>query len=607
MKQAERERLTRLVPGFLSLIRAFRKEVRAERRLMLLAAAAVAAGAVFQTLQPWPLRFIYDALFRPQHALPGWFNAGPRSIVAGGVAAMVLLTALGAAADYASAIALSLAGSRILSAVRLRMFVHLADLPMSFHDRAKSGDLISRVTGDIDRLREVVVTAILPFLANTVTLAAMAAAMFWMNWRLALAACAVGPVFFFAVLRLIRRIREVARVQRTREGAVAATTAEAIGSMKTVQAFSLQGIFVATFSAANLGSLHAGVRAQRFSAGLERWADMLAATAAALVLWAGANQVLDGRLTPGELIVFVTYVRTAFKPLRQLAKYLGQMAKGLASGDRILDLLDSKLEAGDLPGAREAPPLTGTIRFENVSFAYTPGRWALRNVSFEIPAGQRLAVVGESGSGKSTLLSLLLRFHTPQEGRILIDGEDIRGFTAESLRRQISIVMQESSLFAASVADNIAFGSPGATAERIEEAARMAGADGFIRRIPGGYEAMLGERAATLSGGQRQRIAIARAAIRRAPVLLYDEPTFGLDRVTEAQVAGALDRLSRGKTTLLVTHDLQAADSSDRIVLLRDGAVVEQGTWDELRRRGGQFEDLLRSRVCWGESPLANA
>jgi ATP-binding cassette subfamily B protein len=427
----------------------------------------------------------------------------------------------------------------------------------------------------------------------------MLGVMLWMNWKLGCIVAVVFPVFFLAVDRLMARIKEVAREQRRREGSVASATAETIGSIRTVQALSLQSRFMDIFSVANRRSLQAGNKAQQLSAGLERIIDLLATSTTALVLWFGVRNVFRGQLTPGDLIVFTTYLRTGFKPIRQLAKYLGQIARALASGDRIVSLLNTPLEIKDEADAVVAPPLRGHIVFENVSFEYEPQRVALRNVSFEVKPGQKALLAGPSGSGKSTIASLLLRLHDPCEGRILIDGKDIRSYTLESLRSQISIVMQDSPLFALSVRDNIALGKTSGTPEEVIQAAQIANAHDFITRMPRQYDTVLGERGATVSGGQRQRIAIARAAIRRSPIVILDEPTTGLDRRNEAEVSAALDRLSEDSTTLLITHDLQFAEDADLVLFLSEGRIVESGTHKSLMSLDREFAAMVhRRKLC---------
>ncbi len=597
-----------LVGGFSRLFRAFRPEIARQKKLFGGAGVAVVATAIFQLLEPWPLKFIYDQLFGVfghRHANTVWFLAGwsPEKIITSAAVAMILMAAFAALANYLNSVMLALAASRVLADIRLRLFSHISHLSISFHNRSRTGDLTSRVIFDIDRIREVLVTSVVPFVSYSLTLVAMLGVMFWMNWRLALIAMVAFPVFFFAVTRLTRKIRETTRVQRQREGIMAATTSEVMGSIRVVQALSLQDFFSRSFSASNMRSLRSGVEAQRLSVSLERTAELLAAASGAMVLWAGAHSVLDNTITPGELIVFLSYLRAAFKPLRQLAKYLGQMAKAVASGDRILDLLYTQAEVIDRKDAVQAPPFQGHIRFERVRFAYDSGKPVLDDVSFELRPGERVAIVGDSGSGKSTLASLLLRFHDPVAGRISIDGTPIDRFTIESLRRQISVVMQESVLFAATVRENIALGATSAGEGAVEEAARIANAHEFISRMPQQYETQMGERGATVSGGQRQRIAVARAAIRQAPIVLLDEPSTGLDEAGAREVEAALEHLWRGRTTILITHDLDAAREADAILYLAQGRIVERGTHEDLMARDGKYAAAYRSRHRTADTP----
>jgi ATP-binding cassette, subfamily B, bacterial len=321
---------------------------------------------------------------------------------------------------------------------------------------------------------------------------------------------------------------------------------------------------------------------------------MLIGVATALVLWRGAELVMANTLTPGDLLVFLTYLKNAFKPVRDFAKYIGRLAKASAAGDRILDLLDHAPEIYDLPDAQPAPRLVGAVTFEQVKFAYQPGHLVLHHLDFEIQPGQRVAIVGHSGSGKSTLSSLLLRLYDPTEGRILIDGTDIRQYTLESLRTQISVVLQDSVLFAASVWDNITYGSAMATEADVIAAAKLANAHNFILKFPLGYDTVLGERGVTLSGGQRQRLSIARAAIRQAPILVLDEPTTGLDKANEREVLDALERVETGRTTLMIVHDLELAARADLILYLEQGRLLEQGNHDELMQLGDRYAALYR-------------
>jgi ATP-binding cassette subfamily B protein len=545
-------------------------------------------------LEPWPLKFLFDRFF---DAGSGWTVTdirGLESLNTVGVLTLlalsvVVITGLRSAASYLNTVGLALAGNRVLTEVRREVYHHLLRLSLSYHTQARNGDLITRITGDIGRLQEVAVTAILPLLVNSLTVVGMLGLMFWMNWQLTLMAVVTFPLVSLSMVRLTGRIRVVAREQRRREGAMAATAAESLGAIKVVQAFSLEKTLEHAFSHQNRKSFQEGVRGKRLAARLERSVDVLIAFSTAMALWYGAWLVLRDELTPGDLIVFMSYLKGAFRPMRDLAKYTGRIAKATAAGERVLDVLDTTPEIRDLPNAVRAPAFQGSVRFQDVSFAYDPRHPVLQDTSFKVQAGQRVALVGPSGSGKSTLVSLLLRLYDPTQGRILIDGRDIQTYTLASLRAQISVVLQESVLFAATVRDNIAYGSPHATPEEIETAARLANAHDFIQALPQGYDTVLGERGATLSGGQRQRIAIARAAVRRAPVVILDEPATGLDGENEWEVKEALERLTEGCTTFLIAHDLVTAQHADMILYIEGGRILERGTHAELMRLRGRY------------------
>ncbi len=594
------------------LLKLCRSDVLAERGLLASALGAVLATVVFRVLEPWPLKFIYDFIFRHGHdrswtfAILGYTLSSQDSehrllLVWFAVAGLVVFGAMAGIFDYMSNIAMSVAASRVLTKLRVRLFRHMQSLDLGFHGRQKSGDLTAAVTADIDRLRDVTVSALLPFVSNTLVLLAMTTVMMWMNWKLGLLVVIAFPAFYLVVTRITARIQMVAREQRLRDGGIAAVAAEAIGAIKTIQAFGLEDEFARRFSGDNSGSLIEGNRAQRLSSRLERTVDLFASITTAGVLLLGANSVLDGKLTAGDLIVFVSYLRNSFKPIRQTAKYLAQIAKALASGGRVLSLLAEESTIGDKAESVEAPRFRGRIRFDSVSYSYRPGQPVLRNVSFELRAGERVAIVGPSGSGKSTLASLLLRFQDPQSGTITIDGEDIRSYTIASLRAQIAFVMQDSVLFTGSIAENIRLGAPHSDQTAIHRAARKARAAEFIHKMPQEYETAVGERGATLSGGQRQRIAIARAYLRDSTILLLDEATTGLDSRNQSLVLQALHELSESRTTIFITHDIPSARDADRILFLCDGRLQEQGTHESLMRMGGGYAAMCRQQ---GESEI---
>ncbi|HBL10557.1 MAG TPA: protein tyrosine phosphatase [Cyanobacteria bacterium UBA11162] len=586
------------LPGLARIFQRFWPLIQKERFLLIVSFIGLLIEIAAQLLEPWPLKFIFDHIILPDASVsnlnsPILNGLNPMVLLTLLTLAIVAATGLRAVAAYFSLVGMSLAASRIVTELRANLYTHLQRLSLSFHNQAKTGDLITRVTYDTDRLREVTVTAALPLVVNTLTLIGMVGVMFWLNGELALIAIAVFPLFVFSSIQITKRIRGISRQHRQREGAMAATAAEAMGAIKVVQALSLEAMLETMFSTHNQKSLEEGVQAQQLSARLQRTVELLVAVATALVLWRGVQLVVQKTVTPGDLLVFITYLKTAFKPTRQLAKYLGQIAKAIASGERIIELLDTIPDIRDLRGAIEAPTFQGAIEFKNVTFAYED-KTILNSINFEVKPGQRVALVGPSGGGKSTLVSLLLRFYDPLEGQILIDGHDLREYKLESLRRQISIVLQDSILFAASIRDNIAYGSLGATQEEIETAARLANAHDFIIDLPQGYDTILGEGGATLSGGQRQRIAIARAAIRQAAIVILDEPTVGLDNENERTVSEALERLTINSTTFLITHDLRTAQSADQIFYIEKGRILECGTHPELMSLNSRYATLYR-------------
>lgn len=581
-------------PGLWRIGRFFSAKMGAYRLLLTGSFIALLCEIAFVIAAPWPLKFVIDnLLIQDTNTTDLASNSGLLLIIA--ATAVIAIAALQSLAAYLHTVGFAVIGSRVLQAVREDLYRHLQTLSLTFHTQNKSGDLITRVVSDLGIVKEVMINTVLPLFGSLVLLISMFTVIFWLHWQLALIALTIMPLFWLAASYLGKRVQIASRKQRHQEGAMASTAAESIAAIKAVQALSLDNKFANAFGANNRKDLEHSVRAKQFTALLTGTVGILIGIVTALVLWFGARLVLNNELTPGELLVILSYLKSAFKPIRRFSKQVSRLAKAATAGERVLDIFEQTPEVTDSPHAKPAPPLHGNIRFEQVNFAYQAGHPILQDLSFNVTAGQQIALVGASGSGKSTLTNLLLRLYDPQSGKVLIDEQDIRDFTIHSLRSQISVALQDPYIFAASVRDNIAYGFPDASDAEIESAAKLANAHAFISALPQGYDTVISERGATLSNGQRQRIALARTAISRAPILILDEPATGLDRENENAIISALNRLSKDRTTFQITHHLHHAIHADVIWMLDHGRIIEQGTHAQLMRANQRYAALYNA------------
>lgn len=565
-------------------------------------------GLLFETvarvMEPWPLKFIIDDVIQSAQIVsrPVDVSFGSHPLIVWGSAAVVLIAGLRAGSQYVSTISLAVVGNRFLTALRTRTFNHIQSLPIPFHDQVRTGDLVTRLVGDMGRLQEVGVTALLPMVVHSLTLLFMVIMMLLINLQLGLLSLCVFPLFWINVSRTGSRIRVVSRDQRKREGTLGAASAEAIAAIRTVQAMGLEKAMAERFGVENRRSADQSVRGKRLAARLERSVDLLIALATAIVLWRGSLLVVNRVLTPGDLLVFLAYLKNAFKPMRDMAKYSGRLASAFASAERIVELLEVPVQSADDQAAPVAPVQVSRIHFRSVSFAYPNRSIAIHDLHLQARVGEVLALVGPSGAGKSTLMNLLLRLYEPTAGQILFDDVNICHYGLSSLRRCIAIVPQESMLFNMSIRDNISIGAGPVSDARIQAAATLAGAHDFITRLPDGYDTVISERGGTLSGGQQRRLAIARAAVREAPVLILDEPMAGLDLHNRALVTQALDKLKANRIVLMIVHDAPSALAADQVVMLRDGRVVEMGKPSDLSSLEGPF-----SRHMLDSTPVSAA
>jgi subfamily B ATP-binding cassette protein MsbA len=465
-------------------------------------------------------------------------------------------------------------------------------LSLAYHDHKQTGDLISRVTSDIDAIQSFIASGVLGALVNAVTLVGMVGVMLYMNWKFTLIALSVAPLLFAVVFSYTRRIKSAAREVRKKEGEIVSVIQEVLSSIRVVKAFAREEYEERRLEVESLEGIEIAMRARSLKAKLSPLVDIIVAAGTSLVLWFGARMVLDGSLSPGSLIVFILYLGKMYKPMQQLSKTTDSYSKAAVGFERIEEILELDGEVKDLPGARKAPRFKGKVEFQGVQFSYQPDRPVLRGVSFQIQPGQVAALVGPTGSGKTTIISLIPRFYDPGAGIVRVDDCDVRRYQQRSLRQQMSFVLQETLLFHGPVWKNIAYGKPDASRSEILRAAEFANAHEFIEKMPDGYDTVIGERGVTLSGGQRQRIAIARAIIRNTPILILDEPSSGLDAASEKLVFEALDRLMEGKTSIVIAHRLSTIRRADIIFVVKDGMIVEQGNHEELLAAGALYAQL---------------
>ena len=564
--------------------------------MLSLGLVAAIAAAVTDVLQPWPLKIVIDYVLGSKS--PPAYLAGRDPITILNIAAisLIVITLVGAVTSYVQNMLMTSVGQWVMHELRTTLYHHIQRLSLSYHDTNRTGDLTSRITSDIDTIQSFVTSTLLDALMDVLMLIGMIGVMCSIDVKFTLVALAVAPILFLLVYTYTSRIKQASRAVRLKESEIVSRIQEVFSSIRVVKAFAREKYEKERFMEESMETIELTLHAKSLKARLSPSVDVIVAAGSALVLWYGTHLVLSGTLSAGSLILFLAYLGKLYSPIRGLSRLPDTFSKPAIAFERIQEVMDIEIKLEQKFDFR-APPFQGLIEFENVTFGYRPDQMILKDVSFRIEPGQKAAFVGPTGAGKTTIASLVPRFYQPQSGTVRIDGWDLRTVTVKSLRKQLGFVLQETILFHATIAQNIAYGRPTATREEIEKAAVAANAHEFIEKMPEGYETMVGERGVTLSGGQRQRIGIARAIVRNAPILVLDEPTSGLDANAEAVVFEALNRLMVGRTTIVITHRLATIKDADVIFVLKDGSIVEQGKHNELMKRGGLYADMHKTQL----------
>jgi len=576
------------------------------RIVWVLAQVVLIAG--FELLKPWPLQVVIDNVL----------GGKPSTILAlHGVPAgrLLILACLGIVVVHVGSGGLTLlhnytaigVGQKMVNDLRGALYARLQQLSLAFHDRQRVGDLLYRITADSFAVQTMIMNGALPILSAVVLLAGMLIILFPLDPSLTLLALTVVPALFALISGFNRKIVDVATEVRTTESRVYSLVQWAMSSIKVMQAFTREDDEHRRFMGASRESLRATLRLYSWQTLYSAAVNGVIAAGTALVIYAGARAVMSGALTIGQLIVFISYLAQLYAPINQITQSWGLIAGARVGARRVFEVLDAEPDLADGRRSFPAQGARGEVALRGVSFRYRPDTPVLRRIDLTVPAGARIAIVGPTGAGKTTLLGLLPRFYDPTEGSIAIDGVDLREYTLKSLRSQIALVLQPPLIFPLSVRDNIAYGRPGADDAAIVRAARLARIDERIASLPDGYDTVIGESGVSLSEGEKQRMTIARALLRDAPILILDEPTSSLDVATEALVMAGIERLMEGRTTFIIAHRLSTVQRCDRILVLQQGVIVEQGGLAELLRRDGVFAGYYRSQFAPGHVAMSEA
>ena len=567
------------------ILRRFWPYARPYRRWLPLILLFAVLGSAIDAATIWMYKVLVDEVLVPRDfGLLLWV-----------VLAYLGLTLVGGVVSFCEEYLSEWVGGRLTVSLRTDLFRHLQGLSLRFFDRRSLGDMIARLSNDIEEIEELMVSEVALALTYLFQLVFFVGALFYLEWRLALVSLLVVPLFLIVARYFSQRIRDATREERRRSGSVSAVAEESLSNVALVQAYNRQEHEISRFRRENEGSFVAEMAATRLDSLFSPLINLIELAGVLVVIVAGTWELTQGRLTIGGLLVFLIYLRQLYSPVRGLSDLLNTLYEATAGAERVIEFLDQKPSVTEQEDTFTLKRARGHVEFDSVRFSYLGNeRDALSDVSFEVGPGEVLALVGPSGSGKSTLAKLLLRFYDPHAGAVRLDGHDLRELTLRSLRENVTVLLQETLVFDGTVRENIAYGKLEASEEEIVAAAKAADAHRFVEALPEGYDTVVGQKGRLLSDGQRQRVAIARAMIRGAPVLVLDEPTTGLDASSSENVMLPLQRLMEGRTTIVISHNLLTVRDATRILVLEGGRITERGTHRDLLEMNGSYAHLYR-------------